>query len=247
MKKILQGFYIIYQYIFFLPVWGSITVFTAITTMIFMHWRNSEWLHHIQQFWSRCFFWLLFMDVKVDGIENITPRTSYVFVCNHQSMSDVFAVYGWLPVIFKWIMKKELRKVPFIGSACAAAGHIYIDRGRKKSAFNTMKNAEKVLHDGVCVVIFPEGTRTPDGSVQRFKRGAFAIAQDLNLPIVPISLTGCFEVMPKGVFYARHHAVSMHIGKPFDYAAVSEDDQPAAIEQIRQAVIDGMGGDLAVQ
>lgn len=240
MKKLLQVIYIIYQYLIALPIFAAITLFTAIVTMIFMHWRNAEWLHRIQQFWSRSFFWLLFMDVKVDGIENIDLHTSYVFVCNHQSMADVFAVYGWLPVVFKWIMKKELRKIPFVGSACAAAGHIYIDRSHKKSAFNTMKDAEKVLHDGVCVVIFPEGTRTPDGTVQRFKRGAFAIAKDLNLPIVPISLTGCYELMPKGVFYAKRQKVYMHIGKPFDYASVEEENQAEVIEQIRQEVIKGI-------
>ncbi len=240
MKKILQGFYIIYQYLIFIPIWGAITIFTAITTIIFMHWRNAEWLHKIQQFWSRFFYWLLFMNVTVDGLENINRHTSYVFVCNHQSLSDVFAVYGWLPVIFKWIMKKELRKVPFIGSACAAAGHIYIDRGHKKSAFNTMKNTEKILHDGVCVVIFPEGTRTIDGTVGRFKRGAFAIAKDLSLPVVPLSISGCFEVLPRGSAYIRRHKVHMHIGKPFDYAPMAEENEMDAIEQIRQAVIEGI-------
>lgn len=240
MKKFLQGLFIVYQYLIALPIFTVITLFTAITTMIFVYWRNKEWLHRIQQMWSRSFFWLLFMNVKVDGIENIDLHTSYVFVCNHQSMSDVFAVYGWLPVIFKWIMKKELRKIPFVGTACAAAGHIFIDRSKKKSAVATIKKAEKMLHDGVCVVVFPEGTRTPDGSVKRFKRGAFAIAKDLNLPVVPISLTGCYEVMPKGVYYAKRHQVYMHIGKPVEYASVAEDKQDEVIEQIRQSVIDGI-------
>ena len=241
MKQILQGLYILYQWLIALPVFACITLFTAITTIIFQHWRNEEWLHRIQQYWSRSFFWLLFMDVKVSGIENIDRHTSYVFVCNHQSMADVFAVYGWLPVIFKWIMKKELRKIPFVGTACAAAGHIYIDRGHSKAAVQTMKDAERVLHDGVCVVVFPEGTRTRDGEVGRFKRGAFAIAKDLNLPVVPLSLTGCFELMPKGRYYAHRVKVRMHIGKPTDYASVPEEEQAEAIAAIRQAVIDGMG------
>ncbi|MBR1808548.1 MAG: 1-acyl-sn-glycerol-3-phosphate acyltransferase [Paludibacteraceae bacterium] len=237
MKSVLQFFYIVWQWFIALPVFALITLFTAITTMIFIHWRNSEWLHRIQQFWSRSFFYLLFVPVEITGTENIRPGQSYVFVSNHQSMSDVFLIYGWLPVIFKWIMKKELRKIPFVGTACAAAGHIFLERGRTKSVVGTVKQAERVLHDGVCVVIFPEGTRTADGQVGRFKRGAFGIAEDLNLPVIPITLNGCFELLPKGRFYAVHTPVSMYIGKEVNMADFP--DQETAIATIRQAVIEG--------
>lgn len=237
MKHILQFFYILWQLFVALPVFTLITLFTAITTMIFAHWRNAEWLHKIQQFWSRSFFYLLFVPVEISGTENIRQGQSYVFVSNHQSMADVFLIYGWLPVIFKWIMKQELRKVPFVGSACAAAGHIFLERGRTRSAVSSIKQAEDTLHDGVCVVIFPEGTRSKDGKVGRFKRGAFGIAENLQLPIVPITLTGCHELMPKGRAYATHCHVSMHVGKEVNLADFA--DQETAIEHLRQAVIEG--------
>lgn len=237
MKKLVQGLYIIYQWLIALPIYILITIFTAITTMLFAHWRNSEWLHKIQQFWSQSFFYLLFIKVEIQGTENIRKGQSYVFVSNHQSMSDVLLIYGWLPVIFKWIMKQELRKVPFVGSACAAAGHIFIERGRTGSALTSIKKAEATLHDGVCVVIFPEGTRSKDGQVGRFKRGAFGIAQDLNLPIIPITLNGCYELMPKGHFYATHTKVSMHIGKEVNLSDFA--NQEEAIATIRQSVIEG--------
>ena len=212
--------YIIYQYLIALPIFAVITMFTAITTIIFQHWRNSWWLHGIQAFWSRSFYYLLFLPVRVTGLENIDRHTSYVFVANHQSMADVFLIYGWLPVIFKWLMKAELRKVPFIGSGCKAAG--------------------RVLHDGVCTVIFPEGTRTENGEVGRFKRGALQIALDLKLPIVPISLSGCYEVMNRHEFHANYHPVHMHVGKPIDISTLAEEDVPTAIEQLREAVIAGI-------
>ena len=239
MKHIVQFFYIIWQWFVALPVFAVITLFTAVTTMIFVHWRNSEWLHRIQQFWSRSFFYLLFVPVEISGTENIRPGQSYVFVSNHQSMADVFLVYGWLPVIFKWVMKQELRKIPFVGSACAAAGHIFLERGRTKSVVSTVKKAESVLHDGVCVVIFPEGTRTRDGSVGRFKRGAFGIAEDLGLPVIPISLTNCYELMPKGRFYAKHCKVRMHVGKEVSLTNFAGQDE--AISRIREEVIAGIG------
>lgn len=239
MKTLAQIFYVLWQWLIALPVFALITLFTAITTMLFIHWRNAEWLHRIQQFWSRSFFYLLFVPVEISGTENIRPGQSYVFVSNHQSMADVFLIYGWLPVIFKWIMKKELRRIPFVGTACAAAGHIFLERGRTRSAVSSVKQAERVLHDGVCVVIFPEGTRTKDGNVARFKRGAFAIAEDLSLPVIPISLTGCFDLLPKGRFYARHRRVSMHIGKELSLAAFP--DQETAIEAVRTEVIASIG------
>lgn len=232
--------YYIYQYLIALPLFVLMTLFCAISTIIFQHWRNSWWLHAIQAFWSRSFFYLLWLPVRVTGLENIRPNTSYVFVANHQSMADVFLIYGWLPVIFKWLMKYELRRIPFVGTACKAAGHIFVKRGNTAAAAQSLYECEQVLHDGVCTVIFPEGTRTADGQVGRFKRGALQIALDLKLPIVPISLTGCYEVMNKNEFHANYHPVHMHVGKPIDISQLAEENVTTAIEQLREAVMSGM-------
>jgi 1-acyl-sn-glycerol-3-phosphate acyltransferase len=100
MKKILLPFYIVYQYVIAVPILTCLTIFTAVFTICLMHWRNAEFVHKVQQFWSRSFLWLMFIPVSVDGVENIQPGQSYVFVSNHQSMFDAWLVYGWLPVIF---------------------------------------------------------------------------------------------------------------------------------------------------
>lgn len=236
----LQVLYIIYQYLIALPIFIVLTILTAVVTMAAIPWKNAEWLHKLQQFWARSFCRLLFLPVEVEGLENIQPKTSYVFVSNHQSMTDVFVIYGWLPVIFKWIMKKELRKVPLVGAACKAAGHIYIDRSNKMASMRSIAEAERIVKDGVCVVIFPEGTRTLTGEVGRFKRGAFSIATDLNLPIVPISLSGCYEVMPRTRFYAKWHRVKMTVGKPIDVSAYPEEVRNVLIEDVRQQVINNI-------
>ena len=237
MKKILLPFYWLWQYLVAWPLLLVLTAFTAIFTICTVHWRNAEFVHKVQQFWSRAFFWLFFLPVSVDGIEYIEPKQSYVFVSNHQSMFDVWLIYGWLPVVFKWLMKAELRKVPFIGSGCKAAGHIFIDRRNAKAALESIKNVEKQLVNGVCTVIFPEGTRSLDGEVGRFKRGAFQIAWDLGLPVVPLSLSGCFEVLPKGKPFVRRHPVHMHIGKPIDLKQFADSNE--AVEAVRAAVIAG--------
>jgi 1-acyl-sn-glycerol-3-phosphate acyltransferase len=237
MKYVLRPFYWLWQYLIAWPLLMVLTVFTAVFTVCTVFWKNAEFVHKVQQFWSRSFFWLMFLPVSVDGQEHIVPGQSYVFVANHQSMFDVWLVYGWLPVIFKWLMKAELRKVPFVGTGCKAAGHIFIDRRNTKAAMESLKEVEKQLVNGVCTVIFPEGTRSLNGEVGRFKRGAFQIAWDLGLPIIPLSLDGCYEVLPKGKPFVYRAPVHMHIGEPIDLKQFSDPNE--AIEAVRNAVIAG--------
>lgn len=243
MKSILKPFYIIYQYLIAWPILCVLTVFTAVFTVCTVHWRNAEFVHKVQQFWSRSFLWLMFLPVTVEGAEHIRQGQSYVFVSNHQSMFDVWLIYGWLPVIFKWLMKAELRKVPFVGTGCKAAGHIFIDRRNAKAAMESLKEVEKQLVGGVCTVIFPEGTRSLNGEVGRFKRGAFQIAIDLGLPVIPLSLDGCFEALPKGKPFVHRVLCRMYIGEPIDLNqfrdAEGNMDSNAAIEAVRNAVIAG--------
>lgn len=237
MKYVLRPFYWLWQYLIAWPLLMVLTVFTAVFTVCTVFWKNAEFVHKVQQFWSRSFFWLMFLPVSVDGQEHIVPGQSYVFVANHQSMFDVWLVYGWLPVIFKWLMKAELRKVPFVGTGCKAAGHIFIDRRNTKAAIESLKEVEKQLVNGVCTVIFPEGTRSLNGEVGRFKRGAFQIAWDLGLPVIPLSLDGCYEVLPKGKPFVYRAPVHMHIGEPIDLKQFSDPNE--AIEAVRNAVIAG--------
>ena len=227
MKSVLYFLYGLYQYIIVWPF-----------TMIFVPFRNAEFVHRVQQFWSRSFYRLMFLPVTVEGLEHIQPGQSYVFVSNHQSMFDVWLIYGWLPVIFKWLMKAELRKVPFVGIACKAAGHIFVDRKNPKAAMESMENIKKQLKDGVCTVIFPEGTRTKDGQVGRFKRGAFQIALDLKLPIIPISLSGCYDVLPKGKPFVYRRPVRMYVGEPIDITQFENNND--AIDFVRNKVIENM-------
>ena len=236
MRYIVLFFTVLYELFIALPLFICTTTFCAVFTIITIHWSDSRWVHAVQVWWSRSFCRLFWCFVSVDGKENIKPGQSYVFVSNHQSLADVFVIYGWLPVIFKWIMKQELRKIPLVGTACAAAGHIFLDRKSRASALKSIRAAEKTLQNGISVVIFPEGTRTETGEVGRFKRGAFHIAFELGLPIVPISLSGCLDVQKKGgilVNLFRH--VYMHIGEPIETKGV--EDQDALIEQVREEVI----------
>ena len=229
--------YIIYQYLIAFPILWVLTMLTAIITIILFPWPNCKFVNWIQKLWSRSFGWMLFLPVTITGKENIKPGQSYVFVANHQSMLDVWIIYGWLPVIFKWLMKAELRKVPFVGSACKAAGHVFVDRSSPMAAKKSLEEVEKALTNGICTVIFPEGTRSLNGEVGRFKRGAFQIALELNLPIIPISLSGCYEAMNRKAKYVTWHPIHMHIGEPILPDQFDKENPMTTIEIIRQEVI----------
>jgi 1-acyl-sn-glycerol-3-phosphate acyltransferase len=234
----MKPLYILYQYLFAWPLFALITLFTAIMTIIWMAWPNSRFIHAIQAFWSRSFFYLMFIPVEITGMENIRQGQSYVFVSNHQSFCDVFLIYGWLPVIFKFLMKQELRKIPFVGTACEVCGHVYIDRHNLRSAVQSLRKVEQTLKNGVCTVIFPEGTRSKTGEVQPFKRGAFQVALHVHLPVIPLSITGCHECMPKGAGFITRHPVRLHIGKPMDLSVYQEEQE--AVNAVQQAVVEGL-------
>ena len=235
----MKPLYIIYQYLIAFPLIIVVTLFTAIFTILCFPWKNGKAPRAVQVFWSRSVLWLLLIPIKVTGQENVNPQQSYVFVANHQSFLDVFAVYGWLPNNFKWLMKKEIRKVPFVGTACAVAGHIFVDRSNPRAALQSMDHIKKELVDGISTVIFPEGTRTKTGEMGRFKQGAFKIAMDMGLPVVPLSLGGFFKAMPSGQAFANPRArVSLHIGKPIDISQFNDINE--AMEYLREQIASGL-------
>jgi 1-acyl-sn-glycerol-3-phosphate acyltransferase len=231
--------YILYQYLIGFPLIVLSTLFTAVFTIVCFPWKNGKAPRAVQVFWSRSVIRLLLLPIKVTGRENVDPKQSYVFVANHQSFLDVFAVYGWLPNNFKWLMKKEIRRVPFVGTACAVAGHIFVDRSNPRAALQSMEKVKKELVDGISTVIFPEGTRTKTGEIGRFKQGAFKIAMDMELPVVPITLNGFYKAMPSGQPFANPFShLSLHIGKPIDISQFTDIND--AMLHVREKVEHGI-------
>lgn len=235
----MKFFYVVYQCLIGYPLVLLSTLFAAVFTIICFPWKNGKAPRAVQVFWSRSVLWFLLVPIKVTGAENVDPKQSYVFVANHQSFLDVFAVYGWLPNNFKWMMKKEIRKVPFVGTACAVAGHIFVDRSNPRAAVQSVDLIKKELVDGISTVIFPEGTRTKTGEMGRFKQGAFKIAMDMGLPVVPITLNGFFKAMPSGKpFVNPFSKVSLHIGKPIDISQFTDINEAMAI--VREKIQEGL-------
>ncbi len=231
-------FFSLYQWLIAFPVLLFLTIITAVaTTILSPLLPNSQLSYFPARWWGRAFCYLLFIKVKIKGLELIDPQKSYVIACNHQSMYDIFVVYGWFPMFFKWIMKAELRRIPLVGKACEAAGHIFIDRSHPMAAQRSIERAESQLRNGVSVVIFPEGTRTHDGAVGKFKKGAFRIAADLKLPVVPVTLKGCFERLPRNTFNVTPGLIEVYVHEPVDIEPYWPDNVADMMDLTRKIII----------
>ena len=190
--------YRLYQLFFVLPVGLLATFVTAITTIVGCALGGQRiWGYYPGRCWSWLLVRLFLLPVTVEGRENLVEGQSYVFCPNHQGAFDIFLIYGFLHRNFKWMLKQSLREAPFIGKACESAGFIFIDNHSPKKIQRSYDAARKVLRDGMSIVIFPEGRRTSTGQMGPYKRGAFMLADELQLPVVPITITGSFEVMPR--------------------------------------------------
>ncbi|GAO28817.1 lysophospholipid acyltransferase family protein [Geofilum rubicundum] len=150
--------------------------------------------------WARITCWLTPVSVFVRGKGNITPKKSYVIVANHQTGWDIFLLYGYLPMDFRWVMKKELRRLPFIGYASEKVGHIFIDRTSPRAAMQSLEEAKRKLVNGQSVLIFPEGTRSNSQQMRPFKKGAFKLAYELGLDILPVTIVNSCRIKRRGFF-----------------------------------------------
>ena len=210
----MRTLYLLYQIFIALPIMIVVTILVALATMIGSIFDDRFWGYWPGMIWGRLFYRLFFIPVKVDGLENIDKGQSYIIAPNHQSYWDAFLVYGFIGIKFKWMMKKELGRIPFVGWACYMAGCIFIDRSSRESGMNSIRKAESKLKNGMSVVIFPEGTRTPDGKMGKFKRGAFLISEELGLPILPVTIDGNYDVMSRHAKSVTWHPVHMTVHKP---------------------------------
>lgn len=232
MKKalhyLLTFIYRIYQLFVFLPIFLLLSIITAIVTVVGCAVGNGHfWGYYPGKIWARLTCWLLLLPVHVTGRENLDPRQSYVFVSNHQGAFDIFLIYGFLNRNFKWMMKKQLRKIPLVGVACEYAHHIYVDRSGPSKIRQTYDNAREILRDGMSLAVFPEGSRTFTGHMGKFRRGAFMLADELKLPVCPLTINGSFNVKPrmKDIYWVLWHPLTLTIHKPIPYKEHDEHER----------------------
>ena len=201
-----------YKWLIAIPIFGISTLLIGIGIMILALLGHGDLgSRTLAVAWARLNSWVLRMDISIKGLNHIQPNRSYVITANHISALDILLIYGRLPVELKWVMKKELRQVPVIGAACQAMGHIIIDRSNSTQAVESIQKATNKLVDGMSILFFPEGTRVHPGQDLPFKKGAFRLAIDLDLPILPLTIEGSDQMLPTGTLNWKPGAVTLTI------------------------------------
>lgn len=209
--------YRLYQLLIVLPIGLAVTIIAALFTIIGCLVGNAHfWGYYPGKIWSWTLCRLLLLPISIEGKEHIDKKKSYVFVANHQGPMDIFLIYGFLGRNFKWMMKKALRKIFLIGYACEKARHIFVDKSGPKKIQETYDHARDTLKDGTSLVVFPEGSRTFTGHMGLFRKGAFQLADELQLPVVPMTIDGSFDVLPRmaGFNFVRFHRMRLVIHEP---------------------------------
>ncbi|HSV96457.1 MAG TPA: lysophospholipid acyltransferase family protein [Spirochaetota bacterium] len=190
--------------------------------------------------WSRLNGYMTPISVKVIGKENIDKRQSYVIVPNHQSHFDIFVLYGWLGIDFKWVLKQELRKVPGLGIGCEKVGHIFIDRSNHEKAIASINAARKKIVDGTSVIFFPEGTRQTSGKLGDFKKGAFKFAIDMGLPLLPVTIINTRNILPAHTMNLLPGKAIMVVHPKIDTTGHNDANIEELMQKVRSALQSGL-------
>lgn len=235
--------YRFYQLVVVAPFFILTTFLTAFFTGLGCSLGLSRWFAFMpSRLWGIGLIRILFLPVSVEGREHLQKGQSYVFVANHQGSFDIYFLSGFLGREFKWMMKKSLRKIPFVGFACEKAGFIFVDKSNRRAIASTMDAARRRLRGGTSLMVFPEGARTFTGCMGTFKRGAFQLADELRLPVVPITIDGCFDVLPRtrGFGFVERHPLRLVIHPPIPPKGQGADNIKATLEESYQTIMSAL-------
>jgi len=216
-------------------VTGFISVFIVVFYPLLP--RREYSVFSIARLWGRIMLFLTSVEVDVQGRENVIYGKSQIFMSNHQSGFDIFVLLAYIPRYFAWIAKKELFRIPFFGRALRRLGAIEIDRQNVVRAMHSIDDAARTIREGKSVMTFPEGTRSRDGHIQPFKKGVFHLALKSGVPIVPITLIGTREIMPKKSLRVTPGKVTLIIHEPVFLGDYSEATVDQLIERVRKPIV----------
>ena len=210
-------------------VLGSISLLSTVVD------RTGDFAHRCARAWA----WLILktsgVAVTVTGLERLDRHRSYVFAANHQSIYDIPIVFSALPFQLRIVAKQSLGRIPFMGWHLHLAGHLLVDRSRPGAA--VVKKMARLVGARHSLIVFPEGTRSVDGTIQRFKGGSFALAVEAGLAVVPITIGGSRHVMTKGELTVRPGAVSLIIHDPIETADVAREAVREMADRVRSVVV----------
>jgi len=199
--------------------------------------RSGRWPSFFQRLWVN---WLLRTNgvgLKLEGIERVQKNQSYILVSNHASLLDIPAIIYASPLPVRFLAKKSLLWIPVFGWFLYLGGHILVERKSPQSARKSLKKGASLLKKGISIIVFPEGTRSPDGEVKEFKRGAFLLARHSKSPVIPLSIRGSFEMLPRTGWCFRPGTACIRSGEPIPTRSLSPQESGSLMERVRDTII----------
>lgn len=212
--------------------------FPVLFSFVFL--RKSGAAHRIGVFGCRLALWLAGVRVRVSGMENIPKDRPVVLLSNHEGAFDIPVLQGYIPIGFRWLAKKSLFSIPFLGWAMSMAGYIPIERKSATSAYRSMEAAALIIRQGASVVIFPEGTRSHGAGLLPFKRGAFILAEKSGADVVPVAIRGTAPILKKGSLLITPADVSVAFGRPIQTRGTAEKELHAKTKEAIEALLKGL-------
>ena len=206
----------------------------ALLVLLVPRWGNL--VVHGGRLWSKVMLATAGARVSYHGLAHAGAHSPCIFIANHQSMVDIWVMLGLVPPNTRFLAKRELFRIPIFGWALAATGCIAVNRGNRTEAIRSLGLAAERIRSGRSVVLYPEGTRTRHGSLQPFKKGAFHLALEAGVPIVPVAITGSFHVMPPRTLRVRPGAVHVWIEPPVDVAPFRPADHQGLRDVVHGAI-----------
>ncbi len=196
--------------------------------------RGGRRLHWFSQTWSWLIMKTIFSPVRVTGLEKIDTSKPHVYAVNHASALDIPVLYVNLPFQFRIAFKKELLSYPIVGWQLKRSGQICIDQQNPSHSISSIRAALKGLKEGLPLVIFPEGGRTPDGEIKPFLPGAFFLAIKAQVDIVPVAIVGTYELLPMNTYHIKCRPLEMRVGEPISTAGLTVRDMESLSARVQR-------------
>jgi len=215
---------------FYTAVCGTVSLFASLFD------SQGRWQHACARAWS----WLILktsgIRVRVEGLEHVRPGEATIYCVNHQSAMDIPVLFVNLPVQFRFVAKRSLFNLPFMGSHLRRSGHIPVDRDRPQQAMKSMKKVAREIREGKSVLLFPEGHRSRNGQLLPFKAGSFYIAILAGVPIVPITINGTSYVLKPDTYHVRAGQTEMIVHPPISTERLTLHDVDILSQKVRNAI-----------
>ena len=221
-------------------MWSCVVIFTVVlgicAFLTFPFDRRGNVIHRYARLWG----WLILqangVRVQVRGLEHVDHRQPAIYMCNHQGTFDIFVLLAHLPIQFRWVAKVGLFRIPVLGWAMSTAGYISLDRSKRKRAYRGIEIAARKIREKNSVVMFPEGSRSYDGTLQPFMNGGFTLALRAGVPICPITIDGSWALMPRTTLRIKRGTVRIVIGQPIKTAGLTMKDRKRLMREVEEKI-----------